>query len=300
MARIRSTHPGQWTAGDFLECSPLARLLALAIRNVADDHGAFRWKPTSIKAECLPADNCDIESLLSELIENDQVILYEVGGKKYGLIKDFTQWQRPKKPKYIHPVPDWFSTGTEPVPNEVATEPEILPQRKDVGGRREKKDTRSASPPKNDDFEELKRVYPRRNGNYGWKAAERKFSALVKTGVDPRAIIAAAIRLGVTLKAKIGTEFIPMPASWLNSEDFVDCAVVAFEKDDGLIEVLEQRQLDAWDSYARLQGQPTYPRNKKGGWRFPSKWPPGYEDKIIEGVQKLVASTSNLNSIHGS
>ena len=105
MARIRSTHPGQWTSGDFLECSPLARLLALAVRNVADDHGVFRWKPKSLKAECLPGDNCDIDALLEELILNNQVIRYSMEGKEYGLIKDFTQWQRPKRPVYVHPLP---------------------------------------------------------------------------------------------------------------------------------------------------------------------------------------------------
>jgi hypothetical protein len=57
--------------------------------------------------------------------------------------------------------------------------------------------------------------------------------------------------------------------------------------DDGLIEVLDQMQLEAWDGYnIALNGKP-FPRNKKGGWRFPSKWPPGYELKMLESVQKL-------------
>ncbi|MEM8937132.1 MAG: hypothetical protein AAGC77_12055, partial [Pseudomonadota bacterium] len=97
MARIRSVHPGQWTDGEFVECSPLARLLCLALRNIADDRGAFRWKLKDIKMQCLPGDNCDVGELLSELVENCQVIKYELGGKEYGLILDFTQWQRPKK-----------------------------------------------------------------------------------------------------------------------------------------------------------------------------------------------------------
>lgn len=137
MARIRSLHPGQWTAGDFLECTPLARLLALALRNIADDHGAFRWKPTTIKAECLPADNCDIDALMAELIKNEQIIKYEIDGKEYGLIRDFTQWQRPKKPKYTHPIPNEYRTGTEPVENKSDTSTEIAPQRKEVGGNRD-------------------------------------------------------------------------------------------------------------------------------------------------------------------
>src|SRR5260370_21001065 len=158
MALLRLNVRSRGTSGDFLECSPLARLLALAVRNVADDHGVFRWKPTSLKAECLPADNCDIGALLEELVLNNQVIRYSVDGKEYGIVKDFTQWQRPKKPKYVHPVPNWFPTSTVLVPNQSPTSTELeddetppepepvqvqaptstekAPQRKEVGGRR--------------------------------------------------------------------------------------------------------------------------------------------------------------------
>jgi hypothetical protein len=165
-------------------------------------------------------------------------------------------------------------------------------EREDIEKRKEEK---ILSPAKtqaraSDDFENLKKVYPRRKGNYGWKAAERKFNSLVKTGVDPKLILTSAARLGETLSSRVGTEFIPMPATWLNSEDFLECAAASFERDDGMIEVLDQRQLDAWDNFARAQGQPTYPRNKKGGWRFPSKWPPGHETKMLEDVEKLLGS----------
>lgn len=91
-----------------------------------------------------------------------------------------------------------------------------------------RKNSRAASP-SSEDFENLRKVYPKRKGNYGWKAAERKFNSLVKTGVDPKVIVAAASRLAETLRAKIGTEYIPMPASWLNSEDFVEAAIAAFD-----------------------------------------------------------------------
>lgn len=147
----------------------------------------------------------------------------------------------------------------------------------------------SAPRPSNEDFENLRRVYPRRNGNYGWKKAEQKFNSLVKTGVDPKIIIDAARRFAASAGSKIGTEFIPMPASWLNSEDFVECAVIAFEpNDDGLVEVLDQRQLEAWDEYGRKVHGKGYPRDKRGGWRFPSKWPPGYENEIVGSVLSLV------------
>jgi hypothetical protein len=64
--------------------------------------------------------------------------------------------------------------------------------------------------------------------------------------------------------------------------------------DDGTIEVLDQLQLEAWDAYGVVQNGKAYPRNKKGGWRFPSKWPPGYEAKQLEGVQSLLALQSGV------
>jgi hypothetical protein len=92
-----------------------------------------------------------------------------------------------------------------------------------------RKNSRSASP-SSEDFENLRRVYPRRKGNYGWAKAEKKFNSLVKTGVDAKVILAAARQLAETLGSKIGTEFVPMPASWLNSEDFVSAAVSSFDE----------------------------------------------------------------------
>lgn len=107
-----------------------------------------------------------------------------------------------------------------------------LPREEDIGKRtseeREKK-SRSASPP-NEDFENFKKDYPKRAGNYGWKAAERKYLALVKTGVSPQAISVAVRRHAEEMRKlkRIGTEFVPMPASWLNAEDFVFVAINSF------------------------------------------------------------------------
>jgi len=105
MPRIRSTHPGQWTDHEFLACSPLCRLLVLALRNESDDNGIFKWNLVEIKIRCLPLDNIDIKNLLDEAIENNQLKQFDHGGKKYGIIRNFTQWQRPKSPTFLYPVP---------------------------------------------------------------------------------------------------------------------------------------------------------------------------------------------------
>jgi Helix-turn-helix domain len=47
-------------------------------------------------------------------------------------------------------------------------------------------------------------------------------------------------------------------------------------KDTQLIEVKDEGALAAWDEYGRRTPGKTYPRNRRGGWRFPSLWPPGH------------------------
>ncbi len=106
MPRIRSIHPGQWTDAAFLSMSPLARLLALAIRNEADDQGVFPWKPLDLKIRLMPGDNVKIDTLLAELEDADQVMRYELDGREYGAIRNFAAFQSPRKPNYVHPVTD--------------------------------------------------------------------------------------------------------------------------------------------------------------------------------------------------
>lgn len=206
-----------------MECSPNARLMFIGMWNFADDTGRLPHSAKSIKAKVFPSDDISLDGIrgmLRELSANGLIIVYAVEDEEYLQI---TGWQhqridKPQPSKY--PAPFFDDSGKA-----IGTVP---PDRKGEDRKGEEKISRSASP-SNEDFQNLKKVFPKRAGNYGWKAAERKFNALVKTGVDPKLIVAAAKRLGETLKSKIGTEFIPMPASWLNSEDFVESAVAAFD-----------------------------------------------------------------------
>jgi hypothetical protein len=43
-----------------------------------------------------------------------------------------------------------------------------------------------------------------------------------------------------------------------------------------LVEVLDEAALRARDDYGRLTTGKPYPRNRRGGWRFPTMWPPGH------------------------
>lgn len=90
---------------EFVTGSPLARLLAIGVRNFADDNGVFEWKPLKLKMQILPADNCDIAELLDELVQCNQISRFEVDGKPYGINRNFTKYQKPKKPNGYYPFP---------------------------------------------------------------------------------------------------------------------------------------------------------------------------------------------------
>lgn len=228
MARIRSIKPDFWTSEQVMECSPNARLMFIGMWNFADDTGRLPHSAKAIKAKIFPSDDISLDSIrgmLRELSVNGLILVYVVEEEEFLQI---TGWQhqridKPQPSKY--PAPFLDDSGKV-----IGTLP---PDRK--GEDRKEKITRAASP-SNENFENFKRDYPKRAGNYGWKAAERKYLALVKTGVDPKQIAAAVARFGEEMRKlkRIGTEFVPMPASWLNSEDFVECAVASFDGDKPL------------------------------------------------------------------
>lgn len=112
MARIRSVHPSQWTDEAFATLSPLAHLLAIGLRNEADDGGVFEWRPVQIKMRLLPLYDCDVALLLAELAGNDIVREYEHGGKQYGAIRNFCRYQSPDKPRLVYPRADWVDAYT--------------------------------------------------------------------------------------------------------------------------------------------------------------------------------------------
>lgn len=115
MPRIRSLHPDQWTDLPFVSCTPLARLLALGLRNFADDNGIIQLNPVGWKIQILPADSCDIHELIFELLDHDILRYYEADGREFVEIQGFSVEQKPKKPSYQHPTPPWF--GGKPLKN---------------------------------------------------------------------------------------------------------------------------------------------------------------------------------------
>jgi hypothetical protein len=173
MPRIRSIHPGFWTDEAVVSVSRDARLLFIGLWNQCDDKGAFEWKPGSLKMRLFPSDHdLDVSALLNALEKAGLIHGYSVEGRKYGAVKNFKRFQRPKKPNSLFPMPDaekkfsdgselvgnWFPTGSEPVPHQFPTGSEPVPHQFPTGsepvppegGRREEgRGTPPVAPPVN-------------------------------------------------------------------------------------------------------------------------------------------------------
>lgn len=108
MARIRSVHPGFFTDEALVSVTMGARLLFIGLGVEADDKGVFEWKPITLKMRIFPADNVDVSALLAELEAVNAIQNYEIDGRKYGAIRNFRQFQRPKTPNDVHPMPPHF------------------------------------------------------------------------------------------------------------------------------------------------------------------------------------------------
>lgn len=145
----------------------------------------------------------------------------------------------------------------------VASEPLAKPdqndclEREDIGKRKEE-DTPTPAKPQalaSDAFERFKKAFPRRDGSNPWQPAEKKFNALVKTGVDPEAMIAAAVSLAREEGARgnVGTKFIPQALTWLNQQRFQDQAVASFDGSaptDWDAICLTYKKLGIWSKHA--------------------------------------------------
>lgn len=307
MARIRSIKPEFFRhealyEGERQTKLPL-RIAFAGLWTAADREGRFRWAPRQLKLDCLPYDECDFSRVLDALLTRGFIVKYEVEGREVGCIPSWHTHQviNNREKASDLPAPNDINALTREARVEDAlSTPLVQVQGEGKGKEGERKGMETSSrsvadatrPGEHPKFEEFWRSFPRRDGPNPRKPAEQKFSALAKTGVDPDVMIAGAKQLSIdeSRRGNIGTRFIPQAVTWLSQQRWTDHAAAVFAEDDGKIEVTDQRALDAWSAYERANGLPQSPRNRRGGWRYPTKWPPGHEDKMIEGVQKILAT----------
>lgn len=226
MSRIRSIHPGLWTDDAFMSLSAFARLLYIGLLNEAWDDGVFEWKPLTIKARIFPADNVDVPALLDELVTAGKIAERD-DPKRHGLIRNFRDYQRPKKPnssgllaaedrEYVGLVEDQFGTDGGK-----------SPQMEDGGGRMEDEDTSPPPVPVSEArafFDQVWEAFPQ-NPTSNEARAEKAFNATKAS--DRPAILAAALRFRQWFLEDCasrkrsedeGRKFQPHLATWLSGD----------------------------------------------------------------------------------
>lgn len=306
MSRIRSIHPGLFTDEAFVSVSMAARVLALGTWTECDDHGVFEWKPLTLKMKVFPADNADVDALLTELAAANMVKAFQQDGKKYGAVRNFCRYQRPKKPAYRHPLPNELRTyvhlsaiGSEPVTHQESTTSEKPPQMEDGGGKKKDANTKIESethiravakatrPDAGKVFDdEFWPAYPKREGENPKAPARKAFITAVKSGHDPSGITAGAKRYAETLRksGQIGTRYVAQAVTWLHQARWEDHNADAAEAKQAEIRAEKTSfyvkdstpEMDAWDAHYRATRGVGASRDRNGGWRFPTQWPPGH------------------------
>lgn len=215
VARIRTIKPDFWTDDKLTECSLSARLLFIGTWNFADDAGNLDRSAKQIKARVFPVDNIDCEPLLIELITQGLLIEYSVDGKKYLHIQGFTKHQvinRPSKPA----CPAFDESR---VTHGGLSESSVGDHNGREGKGREVKNT-SPSDKSDDGFLEFWSVYPKKKK----KGDALKAWAKLKDKRNTLTLILGALTWqSKTLDwTKEGGQFIPYPATYLNSQSWLD------------------------------------------------------------------------------
>lgn len=154
MARIRSVHPGLFTDEAFVALSEAAQVFLIGLWTEADDQGIFEWKPLTLRMRLRPTKDGDVEAILAELEAHNCIKSVEICGRKYGAVRNFRRYQRPKKPNSVHPMTSEFRTYVGL--SEPSSEPEADKATPvsakggngsaDVGGRVEEAGGRTPSP----------------------------------------------------------------------------------------------------------------------------------------------------------
>lgn len=178
---------------------------------------------------------------------------------------------------------------------ETETEKKTTSEQNNSGG--------AVADPATDRFEEFWKAYPKRQGANPKAPAAAKFKAAVKAGIEAECIIAAARRYGEALMVdgKAGTQFVARAVTWLSEKRWGDYPAPATEAPvTGMVWAgPETPELEAWDRHKVATTGKTAPRDARGGWSFPTRWPPGHPNSpgaIVHGTSEKRTSEAPTGS----
>lgn len=127
MARARNIKPGFFTNEILGDLDPLTRLLFIGLWTLADREGRLEDRPKKIKAELLPYDNADVDSMLSSLEKSGFIIRYIANDKRYIQVSSFSKHQAPHHKEVASVIPAPLMNDVKPLKNNdiVINEPSL-------------------------------------------------------------------------------------------------------------------------------------------------------------------------------
>ena len=118
MARARLLKPGFFSNEHLADVSIAGRLLFAGLWTIADREGRLEDRPKRIKGELFRYESIDVESLLTELVNQGFIDRYEVEGIGYIQVLRFKEHQKPHQnepPSTIPPSPSTNGTSARAV-----------------------------------------------------------------------------------------------------------------------------------------------------------------------------------------
>jgi hypothetical protein len=226
MARIRTIKPEFWDSADTARATLRARLLYIAMWNLADDYGIGDGNHKRIIGFAFPNDEIgvsEIPRLIAEVSRTFSVMFYEYQGRPYYYIPSWENHQRTeKRAKQRVPFPDPAKTpessgetdgvgkSAESLGNPGAGTGE---QGNRGTGERELGNT-CPTPP--DDFDAWYAAYPRKES----KGPARTAFVKAKKKAGTAALVTGAERYRDDPNRE--DQFTKLPATWLNAECWDD------------------------------------------------------------------------------
>lgn len=222
MARARNIKPGIFTNEILGAADPLFTLAFQGLWLLADREGRLEDRPLRIKAEIFPyREGLDINELLDWLQEQGFILRYEVAGKRYIEVINFTKHQNPHKnekpselpaPQGISPTPEKIGSARADSHNLIPDPLQLIPENAHCSP------PASAADPEG--FAEFWQSYPRKvakpQATKAWKALKLNASAI-------GALMAGLQRAKQSDQwQRDDGKFIPHPATWLNGRRWED------------------------------------------------------------------------------
>lgn len=231
MARARNIKPGFFDNDTLAECEPLARLLFAGLWTLADREGRMEDRPRRIKAALLAYDDCDVESLLSQLEQRGFILRYQADGLALIQVLAFSKHQNPHKneaPSEL-PAPEQHGASTVQAPelhqSNRADSLNLIPDSLQSdslpsapAGAEAGSGGGDAGGKYPEDFEQAWTLYPPRPG--ASKAASLKaWKARIKSGVRPQALIDGVRRYAAYCAAcQTEPSYIKQPATFFGPD----------------------------------------------------------------------------------